>query len=115
MKMHRFLVAVLFFLTTANLAVAQTITTVAGGDVVGFSGDGGPADRAKLYSPTGIAIDSSDNLLFSDNLNLRIRKISASGTISTVAGNGQSSGGNTVSFGPALATPLFNPPAVGGV
>jgi trimeric autotransporter adhesin len=54
----------------------------------GFSGDGGPATSAALAYPTGVAVDASGNLFIADTGNNRIRKVSASGIITTVAGNG---------------------------
>ena len=64
------------------------ITTVAGNaSCCGFSGDGGQATSASLYNPSGIAVDASGNLFIADTLNNRIRKVSASGIITTVAGN----------------------------
>ena len=65
------------------------ITTVAGNGTQGYSGDGGPATSAKLYYPGTIAIDSADNLYFSDQFNNRIRKVDAgTGVITTLAGTG---------------------------
>ncbi len=64
------------------------ITTVAGTGFSGFSGDGGPATSAQIYAPRGIATDATGNVYFSDYANNRIRKISSTGIISTVAGNG---------------------------
>ncbi|MBV8842441.1 MAG: hypothetical protein JO307_06485 [Bryobacterales bacterium] len=61
------------------------ITTVAGTGVPGFSGDGGPATRAQLNSPRGIALDASGNLYIADYLNSRVREI-VNGTITTIAG-----------------------------
>jgi uncharacterized protein (TIGR03437 family) len=63
------------------------ITTVAGGNTAGFSGDGGQATSALLNGPRRIAIDSAGNLYFTDRGNGRIRKVSG-GIITTVAGNG---------------------------
>jgi trimeric autotransporter adhesin len=69
------------------------ISTVAGNGYNeysgGFSGDGGPATDAELSQPADIHIDSSGNILITDSYNQRIRKIDASGTISTIAGNGK--------------------------
>jgi sugar lactone lactonase YvrE len=65
------------------------VTTVAGTGIAGFNGDSGPAVKALLDSPTGVALDSSGNLFIADTGNNRIRKISASdGTITTIAGDG---------------------------
>jgi hypothetical protein len=70
-------------------AVTQIITTVAGDGTAAFSGDGGPAVDAQLHTPSGIAIDSADNLYIADRTNNRIRRIDAiSGDITTIAGNG---------------------------
>ncbi|MBI3693435.1 MAG: hypothetical protein HY238_01150 [Acidobacteria bacterium] len=86
------------------------ITTVAGTGVPGFSGDGGPATRAQINSPTGITVDRAGNVYFTDQENDRVRKIDASGIISTVAGNG------TLGFsgdgGPATRASLGEPSAV---
>jgi NHL repeat len=62
------------------------ITTLAGTNSTGFSGDGGLAANAKLSSPTGVAVDGSGNLFIADWHNNRIRKISTNGFITTVAG-----------------------------
>jgi sugar lactone lactonase YvrE len=68
------------------------INTFAGNSGYGFAGDGGPVLSAQLSAPRGICLDSSGNLYLADRWNNRIRKI-ASGTISTIAGNGQGSFG----------------------
>jgi sugar lactone lactonase YvrE len=64
------------------------ITTVTGMGKPGFSGDGGPAAKAMLSSPHGLAVDGAGNLLIADYANNRIRKVNAEGTISTIAGGG---------------------------
>jgi sugar lactone lactonase YvrE len=64
------------------------ISTVAGSDAPGFSGDGGPATQARLNTPAGLALDTAGNLFIADSVNRRIRKVDANGMISTVAGNG---------------------------
>ena len=64
------------------------ISTVAGSGNFGYSGDGGPATTAQLASPVGVAADGSGNLLIADWANNRIRKVTAGGIITTVAGNG---------------------------
>ena len=66
------------------------ITTVAGNGTRGFSGDGGPATSASLSSPSALAIDEEGNLYVSDYSNRRVRRVDArTGTITTVAGNGE--------------------------
>jgi sugar lactone lactonase YvrE len=55
----------------------------------GFAGDGGPATSAQLNGPSAVAVDSAGNLYIADTSNNRIRKVSASGVITTLAGNGQ--------------------------
>ena len=67
---------------------SDTITTIAGTGVQGFSGDGGPATSAKLYSPTGVAVDAQGNVYIADHSGARVRKVSPGGTISTFAGTG---------------------------
>ncbi|MFN0091646.1 MAG: SBBP repeat-containing protein [Acidimicrobiales bacterium] len=54
-----------------------------------FSGDGGPADQAKLFGPVGMTFDDAGALVFVDDQNARIRKVDAQGVITTVAGNGE--------------------------
>jgi len=86
------------------------ITTVAGNGTDGFSGDGGPATSARLSSPTGLAVDSAGNLYIADFNNLRVRKVSPGGTITTVAGSG--GWGFSGDGGPATEAKFSNPQAV---
>jgi sugar lactone lactonase YvrE len=70
-------------------ARTQIITTVAGSEKGGFSGDGGPATEAKLDFPRRIAVDELGNLFIADQANNRIRRVDAkTGIITTVAGDG---------------------------
>ncbi len=62
------------------------ITTVAGNNTFGFTGDNGPATAAQLYGPNDVSVDHSGNLFIADFGNNRIRKVDAMGVISTVAG-----------------------------
>jgi uncharacterized protein (TIGR03437 family) len=68
------------------------ITTLAGTGLQGFTGDGGAASDARLYNPTGVAVDSAGNIYIADAFNNRVRVVS-NGTITTVAGNGRVSPG----------------------
>ncbi len=62
---------------------------IAGNGKAGFSGDGGPAASASLNDPGGIAVARSGTLYFADMGNNRVRAVSPSGIISTVAGTGR--------------------------
>ena len=64
------------------------ISTFAGTGIAGFSGDGGPAIAARLNRPSGLAVDTSNDLYVADENNHRLRMIGADGTIATIAGNG---------------------------
>ncbi|WP_322986669.1 RICIN domain-containing protein [Streptomyces sp. S584] len=86
------------------------INTVAGTGTAGFSGDGGPAAKAQLNYPLGVAVDSTGTLYISDHGNHRVRKISADGKISTVAGTGVA--GFKGDDGPAASAQLNGPYAL---
>ena len=65
------------------------ISTLVGTGIPGFSGDGGPSERAQLKQPHSIALDKGDNLYICDIQNNRIRiRDAATGLITTFAGNG---------------------------
>ena len=69
---------------------AQIIRTIAGNGVAGYTGDGGPATAAQIRGPRDLLFDAVGNLLIADIQNYRIRKISTSGIITTIAGTGVS-------------------------
>ena len=83
------------------------ISTVAGNGRRGFSGDGGPATRARLNSPNRVAVDRLGALYFADVGNHRIRKVDTRGIITTVAGNGRA--GFSGDGGPATRASLDEP------
>jgi len=70
--------------------VSGVITTVAGNGSTGYSGDGGPATAAALAGNWGMAVDAFGNIYISDQGNHRIRKVSSTGIITTIAGTGTS-------------------------
>jgi hypothetical protein len=78
------------------------ISTVAGNGTLGYSGDGGPAINAELDDPGSVTVDAAGNIYIADNNNNRIRVVNAaSGTITTLAGNGTA--GYTGDGGPATS------------
>ncbi|MBX2907549.1 MAG: T9SS type A sorting domain-containing protein [Taibaiella sp.] len=87
--------------------VSGTITTIAGNGTLGFSGDGGPATAASLSGNWGMAADAFGNIYISDQGNHRIRKVSSTGIITTIAGTGTS--GFSGDGGPATAAKMNAP------
>jgi uncharacterized protein (TIGR03437 family) len=64
------------------------ITTLAGNGSPGYSGDGGPANQARLNQPRGVAVDAYGNVFVADTGNSQIRRIDTLGTITTVDTSG---------------------------
>ncbi len=94
-----------------RVSPAGVLTVVAGNGLTGFSGDGGPATSASLnflLDIPGIAVDQAGNLYIADPNNLRVRKVSRNGTITTVAGGGRVLGDG----GPATEASLDLPQGV---
>jgi trimeric autotransporter adhesin len=81
-----------------------------GTSICGYSGDGGPAYRATLANPGGIAFDAHGNLLVADSGNSVVRKVTRNGIITTIAGNG--TGGYSGDGGPASQAALNFPTSV---
>jgi sugar lactone lactonase YvrE len=96
--------------TIRKVSPSGIITTVAGTGIWGYSGDGGPATSAKLKAPRNVALDGSGNLYIADTDGHRIRQVSPSGTITTVAGTGTS--GYSGDGGPAANAQLAGPSGV---
>ena len=65
------------------------ISTITGNGTTGYSGDGGLATSAVINFPKGLVVDNAGNLFFADANSSVVRKIDASGFISTVAGTGK--------------------------
>ena len=85
------------------------VTTVAGTGTFGYTGDGGPATNAAIGQVNdGMVIDASGNLLFSESIFNRIRRIDTKGIITTIAGTGPfgDSGAREAQF--AVARPTCN-------
>src|SRR5262249_18051345 len=90
---------------------SKTISTVAGTGERGFSGDGGPSQKAQLAQPHSIALDRADNVYICDIQNNRVRKIdSKTRTITTFAGTGERA--NTPTEAAVEGTPLAGPRSI---
>lgn len=76
-----------------RISPSGIISTFAGTGVRGFSGDGGPAALAQIGNPRGLAFGPDGSLFVADWWNDRVRRISPSGIITTVAGGGASGSG----------------------
>ncbi len=83
---------------------AGVASIYAGTGSEGFSGDGGPALRAQLNIPRSIALDAAGNLYITEIGNLRVRKVTPAGIISTIAGTGREA--NSGDGGPASAASI---------
>jgi hypothetical protein len=93
---------------TCPSGLPGTISTVAGNNTAGYSGDGGSAINAQLFVPTGVAFDSAGNMFIADSSNNVIRRVDfVTGNITTVAGNGF--GGYSGDGGPATIAQLNGP------
>ncbi|HUZ27747.1 MAG TPA: hypothetical protein VMU90_00810 [Solirubrobacteraceae bacterium] len=75
-----------------RVSAKGTITRVAGDGTAcakaAACGDGGAATSAQLYVPTAVAIDKTGDVFIADSSDNKVRKVSADGTIATVAGTG---------------------------
>jgi len=86
------------------------LTTVAGNEAYGYSGDGGPATSAELAGPSAVFVDGSGNIFIADRDNNRIREVvAATGDIQTVAGNGNARFTFSGDGGPAISGALYLP------
>ena len=99
--------------TIRKINKAGIITRIAGNEIPGFSGDGGPATAASMGKPKGLALDTAGNLYVADYDDNRVRKISNAGIITTIAGNGYASDPGMGAYygdgGPATAAELSGP------
>ena len=90
--------------------VPSTLTFLAGTSKSGFNLESGSSLASQLYAPETVAVDNSGNIFIADKGNHRIRKVTRSGVISTVAGNGQI--GSSGDSGLAVNAPLNSPNGV---
>jgi hypothetical protein len=83
------------------------MSVVAGNGSGSYSGDGGPAVAAGFNKITAIAADDAGNLFIAETVEPRIRKVTAAGSVSTVAGTGRLRANGD--GGPAVDASLCNP------
>ncbi len=82
----------------------RTITTIAGDGRTGSNGDGGPAIRASLAAPMGLALSSTNGRLVvyvADLLNNKVRVVESDGGISTLDSPGRILSPTRVAYHPA--------------
>jgi sugar lactone lactonase YvrE len=96
-------------LNGANLT-ENTIETMAGSGVSGFTTNSGPATNAALDFPKGVVADAAGNVYIADSGNNRVEEVNANGLISTIAGG--LGGADTGDGGPAVDARVLSPRAV---
>jgi sugar lactone lactonase YvrE len=83
------------------------MTTVAGTGQRGYSGDSGPAAKAKLNGPLGVVFDAAGDMYIADQNNARVRKVDTNGIITTIGGTGDV--GCSGNGGAATSAMMANP------
>jgi N-acetylneuraminic acid mutarotase len=83
-----------------------SVNTFAGSGEPGFSDGNGTS--AQFYYPQGVSVDTYGTIYLADQLNHRIRKISATGMVTTLAGTGVAGFAN----GPGASAQFNNPVGV---
>lgn len=96
--------------TVSKFANGVLTLNFAGNGAIGFAGDGGPAASAELTDPVGVATDAAGNVYIADTANMRIRRVTPDGIISTVAG--VTKFGYSGDGGPALKAQMWSPRGV---
>ena len=85
------------------------VTRVAGTTgTAGFGGDGGSATDAELNNPAGVAVTADGGFLIADTANQVVRKVSADGVITRIAGT-TGTAGSSGDDGPATGAELSYP------
>ncbi len=88
-------------------APSGALSSIAGTGEGGFSGDNGPAARARMFAPHDLVVASGGEILIADTYNHRIRRLDRQGRITSVVGDGR--GAYRGDGGPALRASLNNP------
>jgi len=90
-----------------KVSTTGTISTYAGNGICGYNGDGLASAKAMICAPTGITLDHSGSLVFTEQGTNRVRSISKTGKVSTIVGNGAY--GNSGDGGPATSAQIGDP------
>jgi NHL repeat len=95
-----------------SIGGSPVATTIIAGSYENFgeTGDGGPANAATLYQPSGTTEDGAGDIFVADTEDNVVREITTDGNIKVVAGNGTA--GLTGNGGPATSAELDSPEAV---
>lgn len=94
--------------TIRKITTAGAVTTLAGNPRAGGSADGTGA-AARFSFPEGVAVDASGNVFVADAFNTIIRKVTAAGVVTTLAGTASLAGGTD---GTGAAARFFTPAGV---
>lgn len=92
-----------------KVSTSGVISIIAGNGEPGYNGDNGPATEAQLFEPTGVAIDTAGNLYIADYGNYVVRKVDATGIITTFAGDYNATVYPSGDNGPATAAGFYSP------
>jgi sugar lactone lactonase YvrE len=88
----------------AGKVEGQVVTTLAGSGAQG--GDDGTGTAATFYYPVSVAVDGSGNVYVADVYNLKIRKITPGGVVTTLAGSGARGSADGAGAAATFALPL---------
>jgi hypothetical protein len=97
---------------TASGCVPGWTVGFAGTGVVGFGGDGGPANAALLDTPADVVVDPGGGYVFVDGHNCVVRRADRQGVITTIAGRGGECG--DAGDGGLATAALLNPILIAG-
>ena len=89
-----------------KISAAGIVTTLAGKGTPGATN--GTGASASFSLPSGVAVDGSGNVYVADNENCKIRKITATGVVTNLAGNGY----NGITDGAGTTASFNNPEGV---
>src|SRR5580692_1870091 len=85
--MKKLLLLAVAIFSVFSISFSQTINTIAGNGVAGYSGSGGLATAAEITT-TGLALDDNDNIYFVNTGYNIVSEVNTSGILTTVIGNG---------------------------